>query len=301
MPALLPMVSADKVDSARGVWAPMDWTSIMLRIGPNYRKHRQKAATEAPLLPCVGLQLMRCESKVYSDGCVDLACMPPEVAAAAAEPTHIGSGPPPLPRFMIVTFCMPRYSGSAADGPTLRFTYVYAIPPELRSEPGAAAAMACEFFDGSASGHCDEESHFYDRFKVIARALQVDKPMGPFLRKMVQWFNAKPMLWRFFGVWGNCLRRGGVTFVNLDFCTGGRLKNRAFFEGLALARNTVVFDLAFTLEARGDDDMPERLLGGATACRLDFEAAPHVHPLGDGRFVPAVVDDDGSSFWRLVW
>ena len=33
------------------------------------------------------------------------------------------------------------------------------------------------------------------------------------------------MLWRFFGVWGDCGRRGAVATVNLDFCTGGRLKN----------------------------------------------------------------------------
>jgi len=26
------------------------------------------------------------------------------------------------------------------------------------------------------------------------------------------------MLWRFFGVWGDCGRRNGVVTVNLDFC-----------------------------------------------------------------------------------
>ena len=31
----------------------------------------------------------------------------------------------------------------------------------------------------------------------------------------------KPMLWRFFGVWGKCLRRGGVVIVNMDFQTVG--------------------------------------------------------------------------------
>ena len=40
-------------------------------------------------------------------------------------------------------------------------------------------------------------------------------------------FNGKPMLWRFFGVWGDCGRRNGVVTVNLDFCTGGRIKNGA--------------------------------------------------------------------------
>ena len=29
-------------------------------------------------------------------------------------------------------------------------------------------------------------------------------------------FNGKPMLWRFFGVWGDCARRNGVVMVNLD-------------------------------------------------------------------------------------
>ena len=296
-------VAVDDVVHARAAWAPIDYESIRLRIGPNYRRNGQKAPTGKPLLPCISVQLLQSETKVFCDGDSDASCLPAEVQAAAAEPTPSprADQKPPLPRYLVVSFSMPRYSGSAESGPTLRFTYVYAVPPKLRSEPGAAAAMCCEFLDGSASGHTDPQGRFYDRFKVIARCVHVDKPMGPFLRKMVQWFNAKPMLWRFFGVWGNCSRRGAATFVNLDFCTGGRLKNKAFSEGLAIANNTVVFDLAFTLEARSDEEMPETLLGGATACRVNFQTAPEIFRVDDGTYALRIEDEgEPGSFWRVV-
>lgn len=70
-------------------------------------------------------------------------------------------------------------------------------------------------------------------------------------------FAGKPMLWRFFGVWGNCVRSGQVTFLNLDFCTGGRLKNAAFYEASQKGLHTCNFDVGWTLEARSDDEMPE--------------------------------------------
>ena len=119
--------------------------------------------------------------------------------------------------------------------------------------------------------------------QVIARMVREDRhSTNSFLRLMIDRFNGKPMLWRFFGVWGDCgcrapgprcrpgsathdclsmlpaaprtrgelqsrsvpikrLRRsretqlktrgvpppgrGAVATVNLDFCTGGRVKN----------------------------------------------------------------------------
>ena len=296
-------LSADDVAHARGGWAPIDWKSIKLRVGPNYRRNGKKSTTAEPLLPCVSVQLLRSETKIFCDGETDAECLPAEVRAAAAEPTPSprGDQKPPLPRYLVVSFALPRYSSSEESGPTLRFTYVYAVPPRLRSDAGASAAMCCEFLDGSAGGHTDPHGKFYDRFKVIARCVHIDKAMGPFLRSMLTWFNAKPMLWRFFGVWGNCFRRGAATFINLDFCTGGRIKNKAFYEMLAIGNNTIVFDLAFTLEARTDDEMPERLLGGATACRLNFHTAPEIYAVEEGTYALRVEDEgEPGSFWRVV-
>ena len=81
----------------------------------------------------------------------------------------------------------------------------------------------------------------------------------------------------------SCRRRGAATFVNLDFCTGGKLKNMAFAEGVRCSNHNLVFDISWTLEARSDEEMPERLLGGATLCRLDYEAAPQIITTADGR------------------
>ena len=84
------------------------------------------------------------------------------------------------------------------------------------------------------------------------------------------------MLWRFFGIWGNCSRRGSVVFANLDFCTGGRVKNAAFARGVKLGFQHLVFDFSWTIEAREEEEMPERLLGGVTISRLNIPALPEL-------------------------
>ena len=206
--AMLP--GATQIADARNAWAPLSWSDIRLRIGPNYKRNKKKGPTAAPLLPCVGVSVLQAEQKVFGDGITDAACLPPEVAAAAAEPTPPASipgssravAPPPLPRYLVVTVCMPKYTHGAADGPNLRFSFVLSVPSRLRTDPDPQAKLLCAFLDGSGNGHTDESGDFYDRFKVIVRCREVGVPVGVFLRKMIDWFNGKPMLWRFFGIWG---------------------------------------------------------------------------------------------------
>ena len=57
-------------------------------------------------------------------------------------------------------------------------------------------------------------------------------------------------------------------------CTGGRIKNRAFARGMPAGEGKALWDLSFTLEARDDAEMPERLIGGATFCRVPTAAMP---------------------------
>jgi hypothetical protein len=112
--------------------------------------------------------------------------------------------------------------------------------------------------------------------RCIARLLSPDLEKvanrgakGMLVRRLSRYFNGKPMLWRFFGVWGNCVRCGAAQFINMDFCSGGAIKNAAFFEGLKyLHKERIVWELSFTLEGRAQrDEMPERLLGGAPPSR----------------------------------
>ena len=56
-----------------------------------------------------------------------------------------------------------------------------------------------------------------------------------------------------------------------------------------------LWDLSFTLEARDDAEMPERLIGGATFCRVHTAAMPTLaedagrgRPAADGRLVGVV-------------
>jgi hypothetical protein len=153
--------SLEYVAGAHHAWSPIDWSTIRLRVGPDYRRHKRKAPTAQPLLPCVGVEVLNTPEKVFSDGIADARCLPPEVAAAAAEATppvfdaKSSEPPPPLPRYLSVSISMPQYQGSAADGETVRVSVLHAVPQNLRKDPSAAAKLLCEFLDGCGTGHKD--------------------------------------------------------------------------------------------------------------------------------------------------
>ena len=253
-------------------WGYVFWNTMRLRDGPDYRRNKIKRPASPPLLPCVGFDAFRTSRKLFTD-CSEAqaACLPPEVLAAAREASP---GPTELPRFLLVSVNMPTYSGPAADGPTLKFVVYFAVPPALAHDASGAARLLVQFLRTVKTGHRTRASAFYDRFKVIARMVTEDAhSTNPFLRLMIDHFNGKPMLWRFFGVWGDCGARGAVATVNLDFCTGGRVKNAA------LAQCTRTFDgfvgdMSWLLESREDAEMPERLIGGVTIVRIDLGTLP---------------------------
>ena len=156
------------------------------------------------------------------------------------------------------------------------------MPPSLAAEPSGAAKLLRAFLNGAASGHRAPGGEFYDRFKVIARMVREDRhSTNSFLRMMIDQFNGKPMLWRFFGVWGDCGRRGAVATVNLDFCTGGRIKNGALAQ-CASRFDGFVGDVSWLLESRTDAEMPERLIGGVVISRIDVTALPMLAEAADG-------------------
>ena len=274
-------VPATEFETAAHAWGPLQWETIRLRVGPNYRRNKQKAFTGAPMLPCVGMDFFQTERKAYVEEGRSVSYMPPEIIAAASEPSVWTAATPALqpvlPRFVVISTYVPQYSSSAPDGPNCTFIMYLEVPADLREHADPAAKMLCDFLDGAHSGHTDPGGQFFDRFKVIARLRHIDHKPNWFIRTMIDSFNAKPMLWRFFGVWGQCRREGRVVFIDCDMCTGGRLKNSAFFEGQRSGIGHVT-DLSWTLEARGDEEMPERLLGGATLVRPDCLGASPLPP-----------------------
>ena len=259
-------------------WGDVVWSTLQLRDGPNYKRNRIKRPALPPLLPVVGMEAFRSPRKTFTDCSEEQAsCMPPEVLEAARSTATTG-----LPRFLIISVNVPSYAGPAPDGPVVKFAVYFAVPPSIASEPSGAARLLCEFLRGAASGHRDPGSNFYDRFKVICRLVSAEtQASSTSLRGMISRFNGKPMLWRFFGVWGNCVRRGAVVAVNLDFCTGGRVKNAALLQCVQRSGGFVV-DMSWALESRSDAEMPERIIGGVTLARLNVADLPELEVAADG-------------------
>ena len=139
-------------------WSPVDHRDIKLRVGPNYKKNKKKAPSGPALLQCVGVDLISAPRKVFSDGACDAACLPPEIAAAAAEQTPPPGSGGPLPRFLVVTISMPKYSSGATDGPNMRWAVFHGVHPSLRDDTSPPARLLCEFLDGAVTGHADKQS-----------------------------------------------------------------------------------------------------------------------------------------------
>lgn len=165
-PGAMPQAPLEKVASAIGSWCPIDWSDIVLRVGPDYRRNKRKALTSSPALDCVGVDAFHTLRKVFSDGELDAGCLPPEILAATrraghAEPTAAPAAaasssappppaaaarlaaPPPLPEYLVVSVSMPTYDSPAPDGPGMKFNFYYAVPRELRAAAHADPSARC--------------------------------------------------------------------------------------------------------------------------------------------------------------
>ena len=124
------------------------------------------------------------------------------------------------------------------------------LSSKTRARRPPAAARVPQRRGGRQPGKGDR---FFDRLQVIGKLL----PGGMtselfesdfFLRRMLEAFNGKPMLWRWFGVWGG-ERAGGVVNLGLDFCTAAASRTRVR-RGMPAGEGKALWDLSFTLEAR---------------------------------------------------
>ena len=90
---------------------------------------------------------------------------------------------------------------------------------------------------------------------------------------MLEAFNGKPMLWRWFGV-GATANARAASSTSTSTSARAAASRTARSRGMPAGEGKALWDLSFTLEARDDAEMPERLIGGATFCRVHTAAMP---------------------------
>ena len=201
---------ATQIADARNAWAPLSWSDIRLRIGPNYKRNKEGADRRA--VPSRARRRVdapgRAKGLWRRDHRRGVPAAGGRRRGGRADATRFHPGQQPCGRTAAVA-ALPRGHRLHAEvhlrrrrRPNLGFSFVLSVPSRLRTDPDPQAKLLCAFLDGSGNGHTDESGDFYDRFKVIVRCREAGVPIGVFLRKMIDWFNGKPMLWRFFGIWG---------------------------------------------------------------------------------------------------
>jgi hypothetical protein len=228
------------------------------RIGPNYNKSGKKAPSGPALYELVGADYFQMGSKVDDVG--SKVCLPPEWLDIDTHNELI----PPL---FIVNIQVPSENPLIAslftevvDGAGYTFVTYYRITKEtaaamadLSTAPPAVKLLADYCMEAPEIDR-DSSSPWRGRFKTIIKCENIDNYTLPGL---ITQYNAKPVLIKNTGT----LYRGkGYIEMDINGHKFGAVAKTAFQTLLPLF-DSCVNSLAFCIESRTDEEMPETILG----------------------------------------
>ena len=120
-----------------------------------------------------------------------------------------------------------------------------------------------------------EDADFRGRFKVIASVKNMDTLDLP---SFIQNYNAKPVL----------ITKSGSIFTGENYVEVDIRVHRFSYlarKGLNYLQgkfSQMIFDVGFVIEGRGEEELPEQILGAARLIRLDYNKAVELCPVSSG-------------------
>eukprot|EP00968_Pinguiococcus_pyrenoidosus_P014420 scaffold1307_cov200-Pinguiococcus_pyrenoidosus.AAC.109 len=230
---------------------------------PGYSQTRAKAASGPSLYECVAIDVIR--SAYRRDHIAS------EIQLPKWDVTETGD--PAVPPFFIINVQLPEEApsvfASAGDGPTVCFAMWLAIRPEtvaaLRGEAPMIPGLRC--FQRWCR-NAETDSSWMTRFKaigVIQNWEDVGSSFGSFSGK-VEKLNGKPVLIR-----RNTKIIRGEKYMEYDANVHnfGVVSRQALWAVQGQLMN-ISMNLAFLIESRDEDELPEVIVGCAQYCRLNL-------------------------------
>jgi len=253
-------------------WMRMDAAEFSLRVGPNYKRTGLKAPSGPALYELVGIDII--QSSLRLDDIGSKLQFPPDWENAV-------SNHPDVPPVFICNAQIP----SDFDTPLFSFTEVtdgdgwslvqyFRIRPEVATElanietASPAVKLLAGYCKNAPEEQGDSGSAWFGRFKLILRCENIDT-FG--LPSFITSYNGKPVLLR---NTGNIMTRGTYAEMDINVHRFSAMPKK----GLAVMMNRfdqMDISIAFCIESREDDEMPEVLLGCSRIHRPDYTKAPH--------------------------
>lgn len=259
-----------------GTWVPKPTMAFDLRVGPNYASTKKKAPSGPPFTELVGVDLVRSDKRIDNIG--QYLDFPSEWTD---EKYALGGSDGPT--LFVVNVQIPTDSleggitsffDNTTDGVGVSIVFYFRMKEELaaslREESSVDVSPAGQLFADFCEEAHDEDfaSAWKGRFKVILAIKDIEEYRLP---GFISSYNAKPVLIR---TTGQVHRGKNYVEQDINCHAFGAVARKAL--GVLMDKfHTMSFDVGYVIESRGDDEMPETLLGSGSFNEPNKDLAPH--------------------------
>jgi hypothetical protein len=264
-------------------FGPCQADSYHLRVGPNYSWYKSKAPSPPALYDLAGVDLLKCGARIDQIGeKVDF----PE--AWQQQQTEGNNKNLPIPPILVINFQLPSdFSTSwfteTTDGDGWSMVFYFKVTAETLAaaqsdDDMAAASPALRLFANyckmapeaqAQSAWSGAANPWVGRFKAAVRCDNIEQ-FG--LPSFITAYNAKPVLIR---NTGTLFRGKDNAFLEMDinvhrFASVPKKALEVMFNKF----DDMILAVAFCIESRGDEEMPETVFGCGTINKPTHRLAP---------------------------
>ena len=245
-------------------YSDVDAAKFQLRIGPNYKKNKQKGSSGPALYDLLTMDFLFANTPLQSTS--DKFRIPhiPGV-------TDVDTGHAHIPPMLIINTWLPGEEpsmfGKPIDDSSYSIPMIFVLSKstleQLRDITAASPGVKL-LSEWCKKAETDPE--FRGRFKCLGMIEDIESTNLP---KLIQGYNGKPALVTKSGTF---TRQNNYIEFTINVNMWAYLAKKGLFTLIPTFPDFIV-NVGFTIEARCDEEMPEVLLGGCRLTNLDPEQA----------------------------
>jgi hypothetical protein len=272
----MPRSNPDSFQLQRHSYRQTDASFFNLRVGPNYKRNKQKAPSGPALYDLYSMDFLH-DRTALKNVSSDKFRIPTTIPGI----TDVSTGHAHIPPMLVINTWIPRKEPSVfaknSDGDTYSIPMVFVLSKDtleqLRDIHSASPGVKL------LSEWCrraETEPDFRGRFKCMGQIEDIETTSIP---KFIHGYNGKPAL---------VTKSGTFTRHNnyIEFTINANhwaFLARKGLHSLMPYFQDFIFNVGFTIEARHDEEMPEVLLGGCRIMNLDPEKAVLITPCNQSK------------------
>ena len=242
----------------------VDAAKFQLRIGPNYKKNKQKGSSGPALYDLLTMDFLFANTPLQSTS--DKFRIPhiPGV-------TDVDTGHAHIPPMLIINTWLPGEEpsmfGKPIDDSSYSIPMIFVLSKStLEQLRDITTASPCVKLLSEWCLKAETDPEFRGRFKCIGMIEDIESTNLP---KLIQGYNGKPALVTKSGTF---TRQNNYIEFTINVNMWAYLAKKGLFTLIPTFPDFIV-NVGFTIEARCDEEMPEVLLGGCRLTNLDPEQA----------------------------